>query len=83
MAWDNVEFCGFDIVSGDKPIDHLSIALNNISLEYMDRFGRKPKVAEVLYALNVVMSAHREKLFSDPELVEDTTLQMKRAKGND
>lgn len=83
MAWDDGEFFGFDIISGDKPIDQLSIALDNVLMEYMDFFGRKAKVAEIFYAFNVVISAHRDKLFSDPEHVEDTTLQMKRAKGND
>jgi hypothetical protein len=54
MAWDDDEFCGYDIVSGDIPLDQLSIALKKISLEYMERLGRKPTIAEVLYAFKMM-----------------------------
>ena len=76
MAWDNSEFCGYDIVSGDRPLDQLSIALKKISLEYTERFGRKPTVAEILYAFKIVMISNGSDVLSDPQHVEDMIIKL-------
>lgn len=76
MAWDDSEFCGYDIVSGDKPLDQLSIALKKISLEYMERFERKPTVAEVLYAVKIVMISNGPDVFSDPQHIDDMIIKL-------
>jgi hypothetical protein len=80
MAWDNGEFCGYEIVSGDKPIDQLSIALNKISLDYIDRFERKPSTAEILYAFKIVMLSNGPELLSDPDLIDGVVIKLNGGK---
>ncbi len=76
MAWDDSEFSGYDIISGDKPLDQLSIALKKISLEYMERFERKPTVAEVLYAFKIAMISNGPDVFSDPQHIDDMIIEL-------
>ena len=77
MAWDNGSFCGYGIVSGDKPIDELSIALRKISAEYVERFDRKPTVAEFLYAFKIVTLGNGNEAVSDPENLDKILIELK------
>ncbi|MEJ2612238.1 MAG: hypothetical protein P8179_19775 [Candidatus Thiodiazotropha sp.] len=82
MAWDNGKFCGYEIVSGDKPIDQLSIAINKISLDYIDRFGRKPSTAEILYVFKIVILSNGPELLSDPGMIDDVIIKLNVGKGS-
>lgn len=57
-------------LTGDMPIEAFSIALKRIAESYTNRFGRPPMLAEVLYALRVVLVANPDELVFDPETLE-------------
>lgn len=76
MAWDKGEFYGQAILTGDKVIDEFSLALTKISIEYMDRYGRKPTVAEVMYAFRVVMLSNSNNYFSDPIMLANMLISL-------
>ncbi|WHI45854.1 hypothetical protein ACJJIW_11205 [Microbulbifer sp. JMSA004] len=76
MAWDDSYFCGYQIISGDKPVDELSMALRKITVEYTERFSRKPSVAELLYAFKIVIQSLGEDLLSDPENLNSMVIEL-------
>jgi hypothetical protein len=76
MAWDNDKFYGQDVLTGDKPIDELSLSFQKIKTDYEERFQRKPTVAELLYAINIVMKADPERFFSDPDSIHHATIKI-------
>jgi hypothetical protein len=80
MAWDESEFCGQLIVVGDKVIDEFSFALTKISVEYIDRYGRKPTVAEIMYAFKVVMLSNSNEYFSDPINLTNAHISVEKEK---
>jgi hypothetical protein len=66
MAWEKAVRQGQTLDTGDKPIDELGLTLKKLSLIYQDRYGRKPILVEILYALEIV-------LLADPSLyIEDS-----------
>lgn len=80
MAWDQSEFCGQSIIIGDKVIDEFSLALTKISVEYIDRYCRKPTVAEIMYAFKVVMLSNSNDYFSDPINLTNAHISLKKEK---
>jgi hypothetical protein len=77
MAWDESEFCGESVLIGDKAMDEFSLALTKISVEYLDRYGRKPTVAEIMAAFNIVMLSNSNAYFSDPEMLDQINISLK------
>jgi hypothetical protein len=77
MAWDLGEFCGESVVIGDKAIDEFSLSLTKISVEYLDRYGRKPTVAEVMYVFRIVMTSNTNDYFSDPLSLDKLVISMR------
>ena len=67
MAWEEAAFCGQNVTYGDKPMDEISLALRKTSVDYMERYGRKPTVAEILAVFNVVLVANSYDYVSDPD----------------
>lgn len=65
MAWEEFERNGIEGFSGDKPIDELALALKKIAKAYEDRFARKPALHELLYSLEVVISANPDNYVVD------------------
>jgi hypothetical protein len=57
MAWDDFDTDDGQGSTGDKPIDEFSSCLSRIAQAYEDRFGRKPRLIEVLYAFEQVINA--------------------------
>ena len=57
MAWDDFETDDGQGWTGDKPIDKFSSCLSRIAQAYQDRFGRKPRLIEVLHALGQLIDA--------------------------
>ncbi len=49
MAWDDFETDDGQGWTGDKPIDEFSSCLSRIAQAYEERFGRKPRLIEVLH----------------------------------
>jgi hypothetical protein len=49
MAWDDFETYDGQGWTGDKPIDEFSSCLSRIAQAYEERFGRKPRLIEVLH----------------------------------
>ncbi len=74
MAWDEGEFCGQPVVVGDTAYDELSLALTKISTQYIDRYDRKPTVAEIMYVFKVVMISNSNDYFSDPTALSATLI---------
>jgi hypothetical protein len=67
-AWEEFQDGAVRGVTGDRPIGEMSSALRRIRRRYVERFGRNPYFAELLYAL-------RGALLADPPAdVEDQTL---------
>ena len=77
MAWECNYFCGYEVESGDKPIDEISLALKRVKFEYIERFGRKPSVAELLYAFDIAINSSGDDLLSDPESLHNMILELK------
>jgi hypothetical protein len=57
MAWQEFSHDQFDCYTGDIPWDEFSLALSRIAAEYQDRYGRKPRIIELLYALQIAISS--------------------------
>jgi hypothetical protein len=51
MAWDDYECGGVWILSGDAPFDEIGAAVKHLHKEYLERWGRPPYLAELLYTL--------------------------------
>jgi hypothetical protein len=67
MVWEKAVRQGQTLDTGDKPIDELALTLKKLAVIYQDRYGRKPFVAEILYALEVVLLADPDLYLSDPQ----------------
>jgi len=65
MAWDDFERQGVKGVTGDAPLDEITLALTKITAKYQERFSRKPTLGEILFALEKVIGAHPERYVSD------------------
>lgn len=76
MAWDDNNFCGFDVITGDKPFDEIGICFDKIVDSYEERFDRKPTVAEFLYSFNILMLSNGEEIFSDPENLNNMIIKI-------
>lgn len=51
MAWDNYECGGVWVLSGDKPFDEFGATVQRLRKAYLERWGRPPYLAELLYPL--------------------------------
>lgn len=51
MAWDDYEIGGVWLLSGDTPFDVMSAAVAKLHKTFLDRWGRPPYLAELLYPL--------------------------------
>ena len=56
-------------VSGDLPLDAFTTALERIASAYRDRFGRAPRLREVMHAFRIVIQAAPDDYLDDPESV--------------
>ena len=74
MAWEESPRQNRTIMSGDKPIDEMALALQKMSTAYEDRFDRKPTVAEILYALEIVLLSDPEAYVCDAAAIETQTI---------
>ena len=63
MAWEDFERNGAKGMSGDRPIDEFTFALQRIATAYEERYSRKPFVNELLYAF---LEAQRQKRWWEP-----------------
>jgi len=54
-------------MSGDKPIDEMSLALRRIAVAYEERYERKPSLDEIMHALDVVLRSSPADYVCDPE----------------
>lgn len=51
MAWDDHEIGGVWLLSGDMPFDEMAEVVERFHKEFLDRWGRPPYLAELLYPL--------------------------------
>ncbi|MCK5896417.1 MAG: hypothetical protein KAG20_06400 [Cocleimonas sp.] len=65
MAWEDFNRNGIEGISGDKPIDEMSLALKRIVTAYENRYERKPNMTEIVYALETVITANPSAYVSD------------------
>lgn len=70
MAWESGKFGDVVVTTGDKPLDEFSLALSKIAGAYLDRFDRKPSIAELLYAFDLVLRSSPEEYVSDPLMID-------------
>jgi hypothetical protein len=68
MAWDDHEVGNLELIDGDIVYDVLHGALKHIRKSYLERFGRAPYLAEVLYALCRIAG------YASPGVVEDSAI---------
>jgi hypothetical protein len=66
MGWTTLENGEF---SGDLPLDAFAAALDRTAKAYRERFGRLPRLREVLHALRIVVQAAPYEYLDDPWLV--------------
>jgi hypothetical protein len=66
-GWEEFQDGAFRGVTGDRPIGEMSSALRRIRRRFIERFGRNPYFAELLYALLGVVDA------DPPDYVADHT----------
>ena len=71
MAWDDYERNGRRLMSGDDPIDELSLALRRIVDAYERQFSRYPYVDEILLSLERTIVASPDRFVEDPAGMED------------
>jgi hypothetical protein len=69
MAWDEITVNKVQMWSGDKPMDQFSVCLDKIAAVYVDTFDRKPNLAEILYAFDIVLRANPTEYINDPDSV--------------
>jgi hypothetical protein len=69
MAWEKAVRQGEILDTGDKPVDELALTLKKLASIYQDRYDRKPLLAEVLYALEVVLLANPNLYIADSHSV--------------
>jgi hypothetical protein len=69
MAWEKAVRQGQTLNTGDKPVDELALTLKKLALIYQDRYDRKPLLAEILYALEVVLLADPNLYIADSDNV--------------
>jgi len=51
MAWDDHKIGGVWLLSGDIPFDAMHAAVDGLNKAFLDRWGRPPYLAELLYPL--------------------------------
>jgi hypothetical protein len=56
MAWQEFSHNELDCYTGDSPWDEFGLALSRIAADYQERYGRKPRIIELLYALEISVS---------------------------
>ncbi len=78
MAWDDFETDDGQGWTGDKPIDEFSSCLSRIAQAYQDRLGRKPRLIEVLQALEQVIDADPSRYLCDVREGETVRLRIDR-----
>jgi hypothetical protein len=78
MAWEEFERNGVKGITGDQPIDELALALDEIALQYEDRFSRKPTITEIVVALETVLGSNPNRYVSDSEGLEYGDITVKR-----
>jgi len=67
VAWEQFDRRGRKGMSGDKPIDEMSLALRRIAVAYEERYERKPSLDEIMHALDVVLRSSPADYVCDPE----------------
>lgn len=67
MAWDDHEIGGVWFLSGDRPFDVMSAAVAQLKKEFLERWGRPPYLAELLYPLLFTAEAG-----PNPSLADET-----------
>lgn len=65
-------------MTGDKPLDEVALALTKIARAYQDHFDRSPFIAEILYALEMVIGADPTHYLADPEGLDSATFTVSR-----
>jgi hypothetical protein len=65
MGWWTIKQTGQELIQGDEPYDILMDALEQLSREYEEEWGRKPTLAELVYALETVLTTGIDKYVLD------------------
>ncbi len=76
VAWDTYLHNNLECYGGDRPFDVFHSALEELSADYKDRFGRPPRIIELLNALETIINTSKECVW-DLEEDEDLTLEYK------
>jgi hypothetical protein len=68
MAWDDYEIGGVWLLSGDIPFDEMSGVVERLHKEFLERWGRPPYLAELLYPLLSVVAMGPNPAVADARL---------------
>jgi hypothetical protein len=74
MAWEGSEYSGVWIESGDAPFDEMSGVVERLHKEFLERWGRPPYLAELLYPLLSVAAMGPNPAVADEKLPSMDTL---------
>jgi hypothetical protein len=80
MGWWIDKVDGKELIVGDGPYDVLTAALQQVAEEYLEEWDRKPTLAELTHALEVVLAAHLERYTADGDTLELEALKAKTKK---
>jgi hypothetical protein len=82
MAWDDFIHENVQCFTGDKPLDEFSSAIKNICIEYEERFGRQPRIIELVTALESVLNTYKEDYIFDLRENDDISISYSISKIN-
>lgn len=77
MAWDDSIYRGEQVMVGDKPMDEIALTRQQLAIVYLERYDRKPTVAEILHAFSLVAASNAGDYFSDPASVARISISLK------
>jgi hypothetical protein len=68
MAWEQFKVGAISGITGDQPHDEMRNTVKRINRAYMERFGRRPYFAELLYVLENVIGSDLRNSVTDESL---------------
>jgi hypothetical protein len=74
MAWEEFQIGTVHGITGDTPHDEMRESVDRINRAYLERYGRKAYLAELLYALVGVVAVDAPAYVADSELPTRKTL---------
>jgi hypothetical protein len=82
MAWDDFIHDNVQCFTGDRPLDEFALAITRISVKYEERFGRQPKIIELITAFESILNSYKEDRIFDLRENDDISISYNISKIN-